>query len=66
MRGSIAGETTTIAALDRRPPQAPESSGNDRAEEIVDVVDEDDEVTGQAQMREVRARNLLRRGVQGV
>ncbi len=36
------------------------------AEEIVDLVDEDDEVIGQAPMREVWARNLLRRGVAAI
>ena len=36
------------------------------SDEIVDVVDENDEVIGQAQMCDVRARNLLRRGVAAI
>jgi len=36
------------------------------AEEIVDLVDEDDHVTGQAPRREVRARNLLHREVAAI
>jgi isopentenyldiphosphate isomerase len=35
-------------------------------EEIVDLVDEDDEVIGQASRREVRARNLLHREVAAI
>ncbi len=35
-------------------------------EELVDLVDEDDEVIGQAPMCEVRACNLLRRGVAAI
>ena len=38
-------------------------TGND---EIVDLVDENDELIGRAQMREVRARNLLRRGAAAI
>ncbi len=38
-------------------------TGND---EIVDLVDENDEVIGRAQMQEVRARNLLRRGAAAI
>ncbi len=41
-------------------------TGSDPRGEMVDVVDENDAVIGQAPMREVQARNLLRRGAAAI